>query len=402
MDRHQKEIQILWGSPLPPTRSGVSDYAVELLPELARLVRVRVLRPPNWSIPSDWPASVEIVPADTRAEVGEILMVHLGNNPHHLWTLERLHSDRRLVVVLHDAVLHHLLVESTAALGDDEGLAEGLIDAHQNAGNALAAARRTGHRGRLDPFLFPARAPFLRDAAGVIVHSRWAEGLIGREHPGVKVGRVGLSVADPGTIDRAVVRSELGLGPDDLVIMHLGFLTPEKGLVEILTGVAAASSIDNRVRLVVVGEGEELSVLQSAAARLKLEDHLVVTGWIEPELFPHIPAAADLGIVLRTPSAGETSAAALRFFAAGVPVAVGGTRQFLEWPERAAPRLTPGPSASADLARLLSEVGTPDWAGRGETARTTYLEFHRPEQAARTMVEFLEEIDFGEMSPDCS
>jgi hypothetical protein len=114
-----------------------------------------------------------------------------------------------------------------------------------------------------------------------------------------------------------------------------------------------------------------------------------VTGWIDPELFPLVPAAADLGVVLRTPSAGETSAAGLRFLACGVPVAVGGSRQFLEWPEEVAPRLTPGPAAAADLARILAVVGCHGWERRRRAARKLYEMRHTPEIAARAITNAL-------------
>lgn len=393
MTRRPNDVQILWGSPLPPIRSGVADYAFELLPELAKLARVRVLRPPDWRRPVHWPASLELVPTNAPARSGEMVLIHLGNNPHHRWLLDRLRPQEHLVPVLHDAVLHHLLVESTIALGNEAAFAGWLEEAHPRKGRTLAAARRAGHHGRLDPFLFPARGPFLKEAAGVIVHSEWAEELIRRENHGIAVGRVGLAVADPGPTDRPGVRSRLGLDTDDLVLMHLGFLTPGKGLAEILSGVAAAAGLGLKIRLAVVGEGEGMNPLRNAAARVGIEDRLVATGWVEPEDFPGFPAAADLGVALRTPSAGETSAAALRFFACGVPVAVGGSRQFLELPELAAPRLTPGPPAPAELARLLAEIGTDGWADRGCAARRFYLELHQPLQAARAMVDFLETID---------
>jgi len=390
--RQPNDIRILWGSPLPPTRSGVADYASEILPELAALARVRVLGPPDWRRPADWPADLQVVPPDAKPETGELVLIHLGNNPHHEWLLPRLESPNNLVPVVHDTVLHHLLVESTLAHDDTDGFADRLAEAHPEAGAALAAARRAGHHGRLDPFLFPARGAFLDHARAVIVHSAWARKLIADEHPGLPVGRVGLAVADPGPIDRAAVRSRLGLSPDEIVLMHLGFLTPGKGLAEILTGVAAATRMGLPVRLVVVGEGDGMRPLHDAAARVGIEDRLLTTGWIEPELFPGVPAAADLGVALRTPSAGETSAATIRFFACGVPVAVGGNRQFLEFPQVAAPRLTPGPSAPADLTRLLAEIGTAGWADRGRAARATYLESHRPADAARAMVGFLEQL----------
>jgi hypothetical protein len=94
---------------------------------------------------------------------------------------------------------------------------------------------------------------------------------------------------------------------------------------------------------------------------------------------------------MRTPSAGETSAAVVRFLAAGTPVAVSGLKQFLEWPEDAAPRVTPGPSAPAELARLLvaASAGGERWENRRRAARAAYEEKHKPEDAAEAMVEFL-------------
>ena len=50
----------------------------------------------------------------------EHLVVHLGNNPYHRWLVPL--ARRNAVVVLHDFVLHHLLVEMTVAEGDHDTL----------------------------------------------------------------------------------------------------------------------------------------------------------------------------------------------------------------------------------------------------------------------------------------
>lgn len=394
MDLDPSSPRILWGSPLPPARSGVADYAVELLPELARLARVRVLRPPDWQPPSSWPAGIELVATETAAEPDEVELLHLGNNPHHVW-LDRRLSGSRAVVVLHDPVLHHLLVEATLGQDDPRAFEDRLVAAHGPASAALAAARRSGRHGRLDPFLLPARAAFLAGASGVIVHSDWALEQVRRELPDLPAARVGLAVANPDPIDRTVARAEIGIGSGEVLLMHLGFLTPEKGLEAITTGVAAAVRAGTEVRLVVVGEGHGGERLRAAAIRVGIEDRIVLTGWIDPDSLPGLPAAADLGVVYRTPSAGETSAAALRFFACGVPVAIGGTRQFLEWPDAAAPRLTPGPPAAAELARLLSRVGDEDWPARGRAARAIYEREHRPEVVARQLVDAVASVTSG-------
>jgi len=389
-------VKILWGSPLPPTRSGVSDYAVELLGELGSRAKVRVLEPPGWHRPDDWPlnGTVELVPSETAPSGDEISLIHLGNNPHHRWLLERL-GRPRTVVVMHDLVLHHLLVEATAAEGDDERFEKDLVFAHGKAGLALARARRVGLTGARDPFLFPARAAFLEHLEGVIVHSRWAKRIVTAEQPRIPVAEVGLPAADPGIVDRVEQRRRLGVVHDDVVLMHLGFLSPEKGLAEILTGVAAAVRAGVPARLLLVGEGRGLDDLLAAADRVGIGDRVDATGWLPPDEFLRIPAAADIGIVLRTPSAGETSAAAVRFLACGTPVAVGGMKQFLEWPESAAPRITPGPPAPAEIARVLGQAASrgAGWEERRRAARAVYETGHRPADTARKMIEFLETLE---------
>jgi glycosyltransferase involved in cell wall biosynthesis len=376
-------------------RSGVSDYAVELLGELGSRARVRVLEPPGWHRPDDWAlnGTVELVPSDTAPLMDEISLIHLGNNPHHRWLLDRL-GGPRTVVVMHDLVLHHLLVEATVGEGDAERFEKELAIAHGSPGLGLAQARRLGMSGARDPFIFPARGVFLESAQGVIVHSRWAKRVITTERPQIPVAAVGLPAADPGLFDREEQRRRLALANDDVVLMHLGFLSKEKGLADMLAGVAAAVQAGVSARLLVVGEGGELDALLAAAARVGIGDRVGATGWLPPDEFLRIPAAADLGIVLRTPSAGETSAAAVRFLACGTPVAVGGTNQFLEWPESAAPRITPGPPAPADIARVLAEAASRGtiWEERRRAARAVYEASHRPVDTARKMVEFLERL----------
>jgi glycosyltransferase involved in cell wall biosynthesis len=391
--------RFLWASPLPPIRSGVSDYAVELLPELARHVQVRVLTPPGWQRPSDWPLpdTIELVPHGTMPEADETLLLHLGNNPYHTWIAELL-GRHEAVAVLHDLVLHHLLVESTLGQGDREGYEQRLTAALGEPGAALARARRFGITGRRDPFLFPAWQAFLDQTSAAVVHSEWARRQLvagGYRQP---IQYVPLAAADPGAGvgDRAALRAELGVASDSVLLMHLGFLTPEKGVHEILSAVAAAHQAGVPVHLVLVGEGQALDLLTGLAGQLELQHLVTATGWVPAVRLPQLPAAADLGVVLRRPSAGETSAAVLRFLACGTPVAVSGHRQLLEWPEAAAPRLTPGPATAAELARLLARVATArdngSWQQRRLAARSTYEMGHQPDQAATALAGFLDQL----------
>ncbi|NOZ79746.1 MAG: glycosyltransferase family 4 protein [Acidobacteria bacterium] len=383
-------LRVLWGSPLPPVRSGVSDYAAELLPELARLARIRALRPPQWDGDLAAPG-VELVGTDTSPCEGEITLLHLGNNPFHLWLLEHIENAPR-VIVLHDLVLHHLLVEATLAKGDREGYRTRMVSAYGAAGEALARGRALGFEAMRDPFLFPVRAPFLAGAAAAVVHSKWAERQVVHEFPAMPVLRLAMPAHDPGPgIDRARIRRRLGVKDGELLVMHLGFLTPAKGLEAVLAAVSAATRMGSAVRLVLVGEGRAAEGVQQAA---RIGDRVSATGWVPYETFLSLPAAADLGVVLRSPSAGETSAAVVRFLACGTPVVVGGLHQFLEWPQSAVARVTPGPGRPAELARVLvrafEELQSGDAARRRKAARTAYMAGgHRPRDVAQKLAGFL-------------
>jgi glycosyltransferase involved in cell wall biosynthesis len=322
-------------------------------------------------------------------------LLHLGNNPYHLWIARYLRAHGGFVV-LHDTVLHHLLVEEAAADGAWERFGSELDSAHGEAGAALARGRTWGMHGPRDPFLFPARSVFLRHARGVIVHSERGLLDVCSDCPGLPVRRVPLSLGALPAGDRDHWRRRLGASDGELVLAHLGFLTPAKGLDVILRAVLALVELGIPVRLVVVGEGSEVAAFRAAVGRAGLGERVHIWGFASEEDLAGLLAATDLGLVPRFPTAGETSAAALRFMAAGVPVAVSGYRQFLELPESAAFRLTPGAAGAVDLVRVVARLARDPGAvaaARVAARRSWEDGGHPPEQAAVALVAALEDLE---------
>lgn len=387
------DIRLLWVSPLPPIRSGVADYAAEILPELASRAHVEVVRPPGWEPPREpWTRGIAFVDPDQRAGKGETTLLHLGNNPYHIWIAHRLRRDGG-VVVLHDAVLHHLLVEEAASEGAWDRFAADVEAAHPGRGLALARARRWGYGGRLDPFLFPARQTLLSRARAVIVHSERAARNVAAELPGLPVRRVPLAVAKLSGGRRTAMRARLGAGVDELVVTHLGYLTPAKGLATVLQGIAALRQLGVPARLVVVGEESGAGSLDRYVRALHLERQVVVWGWASRMELADILAATDLGVVPRYPTAGETSAAALRFLAAGRPVLVSGYAQFLEFPVAAAPRISLGAAGVADFIRHAVALRGEQWRAACTAARRAWQEGgHEPAQAAERLLAAIGEL----------
>jgi len=398
-----RKPQLLWGSPLPPTRSGIADYAAELLPHLAHHADIRVLTPPGWAGDDSYLGLPMIsLGRDSEPGVGgrgPTPLLHLGNNPYHLWIAGYLRRHGGFVV-LHDTVLHHLLVEEAAADGGWERFEAELSEAHGRAGTALAEGRRWGMHGPSDPFLFPARSVFLRLARGVIVHSRRALVEVGRDCPGLPVRQVPLALGALPAGDRSAWRRRLGAGERELVLTHLGFLTPAKGLNAIFKAMLTLRELAVAVRLIVVGEGSEGATIERIVAAGGLGDSIRLWGFASEAELGGILAASDLGLVPRFPTAGETSAAALRFLSAGVPVAVAGYRQFLELPADAAFRLAPGQGGTADLVRLVAHLaGDPGRVALAKAAARAAWERggHPPQVAAERLAGALGEL-IGELA----
>ena len=79
------------------------------------------------------------------------------------------------VIVLHDVVLHHLIVEMTLARGDADGYIAALEANHGPAGAAWALGRANGLHSEMGNFLLPASIDVANRSRAVIVHNRYAK-----------------------------------------------------------------------------------------------------------------------------------------------------------------------------------------------------------------------------------
>jgi glycosyltransferase involved in cell wall biosynthesis len=258
---------------------------------------------------------VEVV--DRQPATGNRQRIYqLGNNPHHAHIYE---EAMRVpgVVVLHDVVLHHLIVEMTLAKGDVEGYVAALRANHGEAGAAWARGRAAGLHSEMGNFLMPASVELANRSRAVIVHSRWAmERLqsLGVTTP-IHVVPHPYEPLPDARGRREEIRARHGFTPEQRVVGFIGFLTSAKRADVVLAAAKKAG-----VALLIVGEPAPDIDLPS-------------TGYVADEDFGAYFAAVDRVVNLRYPSAGETSGTLIRAFEAGKPVAVSDYAQFAEYPD---------------------------------------------------------------------
>jgi glycosyltransferase involved in cell wall biosynthesis len=151
-------------------------------------------------------------------------------------------------------------------------------------------------------------------------------GSIGRIYNGVDVARyAGEAPADE--VER--IRTSLGIGREELMIVTVGRLTRQKGLGDLLAAFAKASSHLPSARLLIAGEGPERARLEDLIASLELGDRVRLLGNVErPD---DLYRGADL-FVLASRYEGFPFAM-LEAMAAGLPVVAtrfGGADEMVE------------------------------------------------------------------------
>ncbi|HEX6753806.1 MAG TPA: glycosyltransferase [Solirubrobacterales bacterium] len=169
----------------------------------------------------------------------------------------------------------------------------------------------------------------------------------------------------PGEL-RAASRAELGVGDGEILLVFVGRIVPIKRLDLLLEALAQAREADPRLRLAVVGDGEERPRLERQAAELGIAGDVLFLGY-RREL-PPVFAAADLA-VLSSDNEG-TPVSLIEAAAAGLPAVatdVGGVREVVGEDTGV---LTPQGDATALAAAIVEMAADPERRERcGAAAR---------------------------------
>jgi glycosyltransferase involved in cell wall biosynthesis len=327
-------------SPLLPLKTGIAHYASMLLPALADICDVTAVV----SQAEVDPAPVPVIPFDEfrrRASEFDGVICALGNNPYHSW-IYRWARENPSVIVLHDFVLHHLLVEMTLRNGDAEGFRREIALNHGDAGLAIATAREAGIHGEIANFLFPASIEIARVSKAVIVHNEYAASQLrsfGVSTPIVVAGHPYVENARPESGVIADARARLGWQSATIIGMF-GFVTQSKRPESVFEAFAIARGHSSDLKLLVVGEAAENVDLPALAARFELPaDSWRSLGYVSESDFDLYLGVVDRVVNLRYPTAGETSGPLIRAIAAMKPIAVNRFAQFADLPDGVATKI---------------------------------------------------------------
>lgn len=332
--------RLAYVSPLPPERSGISDYSAELLPELARHYDVEVIVAQE-SVSDVWiRANCQTRTVDwfnANADSYDRVLYHFGNSAFHQHMFDLLEKVPG-VVVLHDFYLSGIVEHMDVHGLVHGGWAEELYRSH-----GYHAVRQRYHAVDTAEIVwkYPANLSVLQNAEGVIVHSESSRRLA-QQWYGTKAGSNCAHIPllrKPVFEDRRsrdTARKALGLTEADFVVCSFGLLGPTKLNHRLLDAWLNSTLAANaRCVLVFVGENHGGVYGQQLLAKIHGSEQggrIRITGWADADVFRQYLAAADVGVQLRAESRGETSAAVLDCMNHGLPTIVNANGSMADLP----------------------------------------------------------------------
>lgn len=389
-------------SPLPPERSGISDYSAELLPELAKFYDIELIVVQREVSDNYCKVNFPIRTLEwfkQHASKYDHILYQFGNSPFHSHMLDLLPAYPG-VVVLHDFFLSGMLAYEQLA-GNMQGIwTESLYHSH---GYWPLKERFSENGAKEVKNKYPCNLKVLEDALGVIVHSQFSRNLAKKWYNPCAADDwavIPLLRTPPQDVDRAKARTLLNLDDKAFVLCSFGLIDPTKLNHRLLDAWLASDLVKNKnCILVFVGEnnrGHYGNALIDSIKKSGIKERIYITGWADADTFSNYLAAADLGVQLRTMSRGETSASVLDCMNHGLATIVNANGSMDELPDDAVLKL-PDKFKDRDLVNALETLYR-DGAKRkalGVRARDAIRLHHDPKGCARRYEAAIESIYQG-------
>lgn len=397
-----RRLCIAFWSPLNPKQTGISDYSESLISALQKYADVDCYV--EGYQPSNRPLA-DVVPIyDARAysQVAarrhyDINLYQIGNNALHVYIYQQAMQIPG-IVTLHDVVLYyliyHALVRSgcTKAFWDEVAYSEGTAVAEQ--------VRLDYLRGRTHDYELALNRRLIERSLGVIVHSEWAAQRIAHIATGpVQVIPMGCMLFPPdGGRFAQIGRAFLGWPMDALIIGVFGIMHRVKRLETVVRVYRRLRERFPNIALVLMGPVDPtvwplISELRQNPARSLEEGIYLYPRRVPIELMLVSMLSVDIGVNLRNPTAGETSATLHTMLGMGKPVIVSDIGAYREYPNLCCPKIpTDENEESALYTTLLEFIGSPTALQRASDCAWAYSKSNTWDQTAQRYLSFVETV----------
>jgi glycosyltransferase involved in cell wall biosynthesis len=308
-------MKIAMFSPLPPKKTGVALYTKNMVHSLKNNVEIDLFD-------TDYPFSrlneTNVYDyASNKVALGklhdyDLIVYHIGNNPHFHLSIYKVLSNNPGAVILHDAVIYFLIAgQNYYAFIKDFFINYGFYRMRE-----ISKIKKCCAENNLLTYPHPERYPLLKtvinNAKAIIVHSQTAKNIV------LSYGYKNEIYLIPFLIYQDVLncdlssnaliayRQKLNIKQNDIVIGLFGLIGQTGRFGIIFKALAKIKKIIN-FKLLRVG-AELTQDMEKQINQYDLQDNIISTGYLESNNdYFSIMNLSDFVINLRYPSMGETS-----------------------------------------------------------------------------------------------
>ncbi len=325
---------LLYVSPLPPLKSGISDYSVILASALRDRYSITLCADQK-SVETDLDLPV-IQPSEVDFDQYDHILYNIGNNPEfHSYMYEMCMSHPGMII-LHDLSLYYLFVGHYMEKGcffsklyeiEGKEIFWAIKDILKASDKNLLEHKELAGKYRFNKEILSSKNK-------IMVHSEYSAGFAREYNDHVrKINMIPQVEESRVVIDKDQLYAKYQLPMDAFVIASFGIIAETK-----LNHIACravqriAEKSDRKVCYIMVGEGNYVDRYVDGKTIFK-------TGYVSMEEFDSFVAHSDMILNLRHPSMGETSAALVKALQSGKACVINDEAWFSEIPDDCAIKL---------------------------------------------------------------
>lgn len=399
-------MKIAWFSPLPPLKSGISEYSELILGHLKKYAQID-LWVDGFSPRPDFSREFRVIDYINRRRALPLLKTYdaviynMGNNAEFHSGMYEVLQEYPGIVILHDYVLHHFFAGYWLdKKNNPAGYFEEMRRQYGDQGEGLARKSLRVSKKPLwetdDVILYPLSKSVLQKATGIVVHSEFVKKLIEKSVP-AQIRKLNQPVFPLFPSSLMKTRRELNLPEDKVILASFGFVTPVKRLDKVFSVIAKNGYLRSNAFVLIIGESAPGYRLEDFAARYDLTHQVRFLGYLPIEEAYAYLNLADVCLNLRYPTMGETSGSLIRIMSLGKPTVVSNVGWYAELPDDCVVKIDPANEEAelmAWLRRLVSDAELREKIGK--SAQTYVQREHSLEKFVQKLYSFVQEISAGE------
>lgn len=304
-------------SPLPPVKSGISDYSSELIPYLSQYYNIDIVMTKDhttdvWITKNCKVRSVEFFRKNYA--LYDRVLYHIGNSEFHEHMFELMLACPG-VVVLHDFFLSGIHHYSESNQWRSGAFLQAIFQSHGYKGIKDYISNRDECVWK-----YPANFAVLQNARGIIVHSPSTLNLMEQWYGKLLTShfKVIPHLREPAAkmvYNKERLKIKMGFSKNDFIICSFGILGTTKLNHRLLESLSNSQLITKEnVYVVFAGHCDDVykqRLLKLIQAYPSFKNRIKVTGWISKKTFADYLQITDIAVQLRCLTRGETSGTVL-------------------------------------------------------------------------------------------